>query len=395
MLKRSLISLPLMGLVVMLLAASPSQAVVSTFTGGDAGEGLDLDGTFQYAVNIGAGAAGAVRDATFTAENGTPHLAFPVAPAQITNWATPNFGGTTNDNNLEVVMRSIRHANAFPGAISFDLPNLTVGKEYQLQLLFHERCCDRGFDVRVEGATVADDFNIPTTQGGITATPTNGAVVSHTFVAGDTTANIVLDGAAALFPDRNPTLSGFTLEVLPGLNVALGKSVTASSTFPNALFVADKITDGVTSDLQGFQWLGAQGAQTADLVIDLEGKFTVNQLRVLNTGNDRFLDRSTGEFSIDAARADGVFFNVVGPTVLQPNSAGFQDILVNLTDVQFIRYNMLSIADPAGGIIGAAGGGLNELEVIGALAVPEPTTAALALLGIGAMARRRRRRMTA
>lgn len=394
MLKRSLISLPLMGLIVMLLAASPSQAIVSTFTGGDAGEGLDLEGDFLYAVNVRGPGGLTVGDANFTADSAAG-VTIAGAAGQILNWAAPEFGASANDNDLEVVMQSIRHqGNPAGGLMTVSLTGLTVGQQYKVQTLYTESCCgNRNFDVSVEGFKFADNFEPATVQGGVDSTPANGAVATHTFTAADTTANLAFDGTGQAAGDRNPILSGFTLEDLGTTNVALGKSVVASSTF-NGTFVGDNITDGQTNDAQGFQWLGAQGIQQANLVIDLESEFDITQLRVLNTGNAQFLDRSTGDFSIDVAGKNGLFVTAVGPTTLQAYTEGFQDISVNLLGIQFIRYNMLSIADPPGGISGAAGGGLNELEVIGTATVPEPTTAALALLGIGAMARRRRR-MTA
>ena len=50
-----------------LSAIGTAQTTVGLFTGGDAGEGLDLDGIFPYAVNVRAGnlAVGPVRDAFF------------------------------------------------------------------------------------------------------------------------------------------------------------------------------------------------------------------------------------------------------------------------------------------------------------------------------------------
>lgn len=379
-----------MGLMLLLFAASPSHAIVGTFVGGDAGDGLDLDGDFNYAVNVQGPGGFTIRDAEFTADN-APGITRNAGNSQIPNWAAPNFGATADDNNLEIVMQSIRHhGQPAGGFIGFDLAGLTAGQEYKVQMLFTETCCaNRNFDVLVDGVIVANDFNPATVQGGNTNLPTNGAVVTETFFAGSSSTNLFLEGRNQPAGDRNPIISGFTLEALDRSNVALGKSVVASSTF-NGTFVGDNITDGNTNDAQGNQWLGAQNVQQANLVIDLDGEFDVTQLRLLNTGNAQFLDRSTGEFSIDAAGTDGIFSNVIGPMVLQANAEGFFEINVNLSRIQFLRYNMLSIADPPGGIVGAAGGGLNELQAIGTAFVPEPTTALLGLLGLAAMARRRR-----
>ena len=203
-------------MLVLLVVAAPltlAQTTIGVFTGGDLGEGLDLDGDFVYAVNARGPAAGLVRDANFTDD-----LAAGVtltAVNQILNWTAPDFGATANDDNLEVVMQSIRWSN-FPNTVSVDLANLQPGARYRLQLLFGEQCCARGFDVFVEGAQIVDDFAPFVTQGGMNTTAqNNGAVVTHSFYAGDDTLNIVLGGTDTAFGDDNPILQGFTLELLP------------------------------------------------------------------------------------------------------------------------------------------------------------------------------------
>ena len=75
-----------------------------TFTGGDVGEGLDLDGTFLYAIDAGwdgtvdAG-GGTIRDATFT-DNSTPGS---VVGGTVFMGFSPSleYGDTANDNTLE------------------------------------------------------------------------------------------------------------------------------------------------------------------------------------------------------------------------------------------------------------------------------------------------------
>jgi len=391
--KRSLSCL--LGLGALVATASPSLAVVSTFNGGDPGEGLDLDGRFLYAVNARGPGGFFIDDAFFTSDQNNATAGYTHnAGAEILNWANPNYGATSNDNNLEVLMQSIRHGA--PGQQhQVNLANLIVGREYKVQLMFTESCCDRGFDVSVNGVLVANDFNVKNTQGVITNAPINGALVTHSFVAASTTANILLNGAATSFTDKNPILSALTLEDQSGLllapmNVALNKPATATSSF-NATFTPSKAVDGVTNDAQPFQWLAAGGVQTASLTIDLLSAYDVQEFQLLNTGNAGFLDRATGTFSIDVAGEDGIFSNAVVAKVLQHNTDGFQLESVNLGAVRYVRYNMLSIADPPGGLVGAAGGGLNEIRVIGVQTIPEPTTACLAVMGIAGLVMRRRR----
>ncbi len=196
------------------MAFSPASAqlTIGTFTGGDAGEGLDLDGVFQYAVNVRGPAAGAVRDAIFTDETAAGVTI--TAVNEILSWTDPDYGSTSNDDNLEVVVQSIRWS-AFPTDVNVDLANLLPGRKYRLQLLFAEQCCTRGFDIYVEGALIVAEFAPFATQAGTNTTAQgDGAVVSFDFVAGDDTLNIILGGTDTIFNDDNPILNGFTLEVL-------------------------------------------------------------------------------------------------------------------------------------------------------------------------------------
>lgn len=197
----------------------PRGVIVGRFTGGDAGEGLDLDGTFTYAVNIGSpGAAGKVRDADFTADDSSGVVVS--AGNEIAAWHAPTYGTTDNDNALEKVMQSIRWSNAASAdqpSVNVDLSNLTIGRRYKLQLLFAEQCCaNRAFDIFVEERQVADEYNPAAIQGNA-GNRTAAAYISIEFTAKDDTANIVLDGRTVTTPrftDHNAILSGLTLELL-------------------------------------------------------------------------------------------------------------------------------------------------------------------------------------
>lgn len=223
----------LLPMLLLLLAAPFAHAqitTVGTFTGGDVGEGLDLDGVFPYAVNARGPAAGAVRDAVFT-DDSAPGVTLS-APNEILNWTNPNFGATTNDDNLERVMQSIRWA-AFPAQVTVSLANLQPGQAYRLQLLFGEQCCARAFDVFVEGTEIVNEFAPFITQGGTNTTAQgNGAVVTHFFVAGDATLNIALGGSNTAQIDDNPILQGLTLELVPPPPVQV---VPTSSTWSQLL----------------------------------------------------------------------------------------------------------------------------------------------------------------
>ncbi len=193
-------------------APTISDVVIQAFTGGDVDEGLDLDGEFVYAINVGPdGAAGKARDAEFTADNAPGVIMQAGASITASGWFPAAFGDTENDQVLNKVMGSIRHSP--PVRLTFT--GLSVGASYKLQLLFAEQCCNRGFDVLVDGRMVADDFAPFDVQGGKGNT-SQGAVISLSFLAQRDRVVVSLDGnnvANPDFTDHNPILNGATLEI--------------------------------------------------------------------------------------------------------------------------------------------------------------------------------------
>jgi hypothetical protein len=245
-------------------ASIPAPAATGVFTGGDAGEGLDLEGSFLYAFNFGTpGAAGSAGSAVFSTDN-VPGIGYS-ALNQIPNWQLPDYGGSANDDTLERVMQSIRWAGA-PDTVRLQLAGLEPGRRYKLQLLFPETGTARGFDVKVEGGVVADDFFPGNYQGAVT---TQGAMVSYEFTAHDSVLRIELDGADTFATDKNPILAGLTLESLPvipaGLSIVTitssGVNFAATGT-PGIVFALDyspalsagtwsEVNDNVTMNASG------------------------------------------------------------------------------------------------------------------------------------------------
>ena len=192
---------------------------LGTFTGGDAGEGLDLSGVFPYAINVGGPGGQVAGDAVFTdgsiagmASGSSPGATISPDPSnEILNWHAPAYGDTANDDAIESVMESIRWFT--PPGLGIDL-EVDPGQPYKLQLLFTENCCDRGFDITVEGELVVDNLNIPLTQEGI-ANTAQGVVYSYLVTAEDDMLNIGLGGSNLRALDNNPILGALTLELVP------------------------------------------------------------------------------------------------------------------------------------------------------------------------------------
>ena len=204
---------------------------VSQFT---SASDLDFEGEFVYAVNAGGpnmtpnsrpltiGDA-QFEDATISRElcwSPTVCVSLPrdviTASSRNATWyPDANYGDTTEDNNLEFIMESIRWQRA-PG-FSIDL-EVEPGQPYKLQMLFAELAHERGFDIYIEDQEVLSDFVTYQEQGGINRKDA-GVVYTREFVAADRELNIRLTGDAGV-PDDNPVINAFTLEKLDGGNNA-------------------------------------------------------------------------------------------------------------------------------------------------------------------------------
>ena len=185
----------------------------TVFSGGDLGEGLDLQGNFVAAVNVGGPSGFSIGDANFTTDTGV------TAENHIPGWQATTFGGgtpTANDQNLRTVMDSIRWSSpngSGPEDVQVAIPGLIPGNTYKLQLLFGEAGpgSTRHHAVNVEGKDVIRDFAEGSHRGTDNGTGLGTAVV-HQFVAGDNTLNVALHSLGLNSGDLNQLLNGFTLE---------------------------------------------------------------------------------------------------------------------------------------------------------------------------------------
>ncbi|HEX2749387.1 MAG TPA: hypothetical protein VHM91_15365, partial [Verrucomicrobiales bacterium] len=187
------------------------------FSGGDQGDGLDLDGTFPVAARFGVSTlAGSwqVRDANFIPYHAVPGLVHNTT-VEVGQWITAGFTAplSTNDTNLREVIRSIRYN---PQLVTISIPGLIVGRTYKLQLLFGEACCaNRGFDVYVNNNLIVDEFGPAIVQGGQSNVFPRGAAIAYGFVADSTTIEIRLDKSTVTTPtldDVNPIINALTIE---------------------------------------------------------------------------------------------------------------------------------------------------------------------------------------
>lgn len=214
------------------------------FTGGDEGEGLDLEGHFPYAINFGNEVVGRIRDAAFRRFD-YPGVTLDL-PNSAEGWNSPSLGSSANDLALNKIISSIRWYPSSPSssAGSVTLSGLNSTSVYKLQLLFQEACCDRGFDVRLNGTTLWKDFNPGVQQGGI-GVKDAGVVLSCELTVPGSTLQVVLDGAPTSFGDKSPILCGLTLEEIPAeLHERIANSVPARYEITPQVQVPASLTAG-------------------------------------------------------------------------------------------------------------------------------------------------------
>ncbi len=216
------------------------------FTGGDAGEGLDLTGNMVYAVNLG-GTSQSVQGVTFAAAtstatppagvtvNGTGVGSFNYFdtndPAPVLGNNAANYGATADDNALESMMTSVWFGRVW----TLDLA-VTTGQQYQLQLLFQEGLwgfqggagngvpgsANRVFNVSVETASpntlslAIGSLNTGFETDGASPTQPNpdfGLVFTYVFTAPDNSFRVSLNDLPG--GDANTVLNALTLEQVP------------------------------------------------------------------------------------------------------------------------------------------------------------------------------------
>jgi hypothetical protein len=218
--------------------------VIRAFSGGDPGEGLDLQGQFVYAVDVGTAGEGGqtILDATFTAEAATPGAT--VFSTQQDS-AIVEFGSTAQDAALEALVDSGRWADGTTN-ITVDL-DVDAGQTYLLQLLFVEGWNAtapgiRQFNIDVEGARLATNFDITAITGPqeLNRAPTPqiltpnpmGAVLEYQVTAPDNQLNVVLSHGAV----DNPRLEAFTLKFFDPNTAPITGDVNGDRVVNNADF---------------------------------------------------------------------------------------------------------------------------------------------------------------
>jgi hypothetical protein len=207
------------GLGSVLAWATACWAGITTFTGGDPGEGLSFSGNYLYAVNVNGPGGDTVQGLTFTAESTTKGI-------QITSTdrtsRTVTYGypsPTPNDTALGNIMSRIRFSYA-PSTVELTY-NVLPGRTYQLQLLLDCSAYNaRTQDIMVDGVTVADNLALP---GPPPINPTS-YLVTHTYTATSNQTVVRLGpsgmvGGNGVGGDNNAVLNAFVVKELPDTTI--------------------------------------------------------------------------------------------------------------------------------------------------------------------------------
>jgi hypothetical protein len=324
---------------------------IGTFTGGDPDDGLDFQGAFVHAVDVGGLGGVVVGDVEFTdgseagvAAGDSPGV-FITDANEILDWHVADYGGSNNDDELELVMQSIRWSE--PPGLEIDL-DVEPGS-YQVQLLFAESCCDRGFDIRVEGELAVNNFNVQVLQEGIN-NPVNGVFFRDTVSVTDGVLNIALGGVNEWASDNNPILNGITVELLGPATAdgdfngdgvldaadidALSAAVRAGANDP----AFDVTGDGLVNQADRSEWVNTlRGTYFGDA--NLDGEFSSTDfVAVFQAGKfETGTAASWGEGDWDG---DGIFGS--GDFVSAFQSGGFE---------QGPRGAVASVPEPTSGVL--------------------------------------------
>lgn len=330
---------------------------VGTYVGADEGEGLDLTGSFAYAVNFGGSwdpfnflggssdpvpaQSYQVGDALFTdfalqLENGinvdenTYFYADAFLPGFITQDGTIWPEETLDDQNLTAIHQDFYNFLWGPTTITFDVE---VGHEYQIQFLYNELAlADAGFppqDLRisVEGTEVLD---FTQESGGLFGDSDNGIVVTINMVTTDNQLSIELIDLIDIW---GHIISGLTIEDL-GISEAEATNPTYTSIEKLVGTAHDDVLEG------------------ADLSTHIDGGDGVDWLSFEHFAEDVFSDGVN--ISLDGFDIDPDILAVFLSGGLEPNIDPLQ--YQNLENIKGTLADDLLIGDDADNIIDGNGG---------------------------------------
>jgi hypothetical protein len=178
---------------------------------------LDLEGEIIYAINFSADdPPRTVRGVTFLPDRQNIPGATLVGPQQVAPWQTkPEFGSSSDANQLEEILQDIRWANSGAGERLRATLVVSAGEEYKLQLLISgNNAEDRRWDLRVNGREAVDEITSLGVAPGQSYAQNRATLYTYQFTA---TTSVVVVEMGNLFGnndggDRNPIWQALTLK---------------------------------------------------------------------------------------------------------------------------------------------------------------------------------------
>jgi len=215
---------------------------------------LDFSGTFLNAINI-AGNAVTIGDATFQRGHASYNTSNSNESFQneISSWSATTWSST----GLTELMRGIRWSGGTGHSPYVQFTNATAGQKYKIQALFKERCCNRYWDIYVDGTKIVDDFK-PQLSGGNSGS--TGRYLTYQFEA--SSSNVMFrmsgrtseNGGSRLHGnDVNPILNAISIETLDTRQKINNLIVSGSAINAGQIDVAGdiSITNSGTSTISG------------------------------------------------------------------------------------------------------------------------------------------------
>lgn len=178
---------------------------------------LDLAGQFDYAVNFSPNdPMRTVNGLQFRPDTQSIPGATFIGPQNVAPWqAKPEFGSSTDANELEEIMQDIRWANATNGEKLQATLAVTAGIPYKIQILIGGNNPEnRLWDIRLNGQNAVDEISSLGAMPGATYASNRSMLWTHEFVPA--TSQVVVE-MGNLFGandggDRNPIWQALTLE---------------------------------------------------------------------------------------------------------------------------------------------------------------------------------------
>ena len=226
---------------------------------------LDFSGTFLNAANI-SGTATTIDDVTFkkarASDGNHSNMTF-VFQNEIGSWnSVLNYG----DSGLNNLMKGIRWSGWNNSAPTVTFTNATAGKKYKIQALFKERCCNRYFDVYVDGTKIKDDFK-PRNAGNDNSA--SARYLTYQFQAASSNIQFRLSGRTGETSgsklhgnDANPILNAISVE-----EVNAGKKI-------NNLTVSGAAVSAAGIEVTGNMSITNSGTSSVTGVVAGSGDFT-------------------------------------------------------------------------------------------------------------------------